>query len=734
MTTLRPITDPYASVYVATFEPLIVPWLSGLGLGGLRSHLLVRAAEARPEATLRIFGGAAASTLIRFDWQGTPFRAASRAGAPGADLMLASASSRTGIGPRDPMIGRGATTKALPARESRRRRAEIDRIFSFPDLTVDKLIKGLREASIPCVLVPTVREALAPIGLTHLYRQLYFDADAGMGPIEQVIAIAPMETLEIVQEMTRRMSSERIEQFGSETTQENTTETTQLEEISDQVQSSISRDMSVGISASASGSIGVWSVAVNADAKLSTSSQQSREQSRTRLNSITKRSSELVRKSYSLSVRSFSEFSERSSLKRVVKNEGQEPVNYALRRVMRQIRVKVQSLGPRVVWQLYVGQPGAGLAQSRLVMFREADPVSAPGLPPNAPPKPVGGTESASQTVEITSGPAVVITVPKDPAREVTSMVVDSIVDAAPEGKSPSAPGITPDIYQRIEGADRVSFRFSVVPGSAYSTTVQYTLHYEPSAAVLQQWNDQVAAARALFDAEKREAEFERAKRIITEKSRVPARPAADLRREERYEILNRMISEAFHSYPAAGFPGPLEIEIFHRMFDIDAMFYYVHPSWWRPRYTIARESYEITDDSDPAPFGKSLGWLIQLDGDKRRNEFLNSPWLRVCLPIHPGREREACDWLATHIEGARGFDMTPSSLLGALIKDIEARRAKEGLAAPGPDYVTLDGEVAPNRTQAAEAYPVIDEFDVVVPTEGFVYERVELEGNPADA
>jgi hypothetical protein len=34
------------------------------------------------------------------------------------------------------------------------------------------------------------------------------------------------------------------------------------------------------------------------------------------------------------------------------------------------------------------------------------------------------------------------------------------------------------------------------------------------------------------------------------------------------------------------------------------------------------------------------------LDGDKRRNAFLNSPWVKVALPLRPGREREAIEWL----------------------------------------------------------------------------------------
>ncbi len=33
---------------------------------------------------------------------------------------------------------------------------------------------------------------------------------------------------------------------------------------------------------------------------------------------------------------------------------------------------------------------------------------------------------------------------------------------------------------------------------------------------------------------------------------------------------------------------------------------------------------------------GSSLGWLVQIDGDERHNEFLNAPWVKVVLPTPP--------------------------------------------------------------------------------------------------
>jgi hypothetical protein len=58
------------------------------------------------------------------------------------------------------------------------------------------------------------------------------------------------------------------------------------------------------------------------------------------------------------------------------------------------------------------------------------------------------------------------------------------------------------------------------------------------------------------------------------------------------------------------------------------------------------RDNYFITEESDPAKLGSSLGWLLQLDGDNMRNAFLNAPWVKSVIPIRPGKEEAAINWL----------------------------------------------------------------------------------------
>ena len=121
---------------------------------------------------------------------------------------------------------------------------------------------------------------------------------------------------------------------------------------------------------------------------------------------------------------------------------------------------------------------------------------------------------------------------------------------------------------------------------------------------------------------------------------------------------------------------------------------------------------------------------MIQLDGDDRRSEFLNSPWIRVCLPIRPNREEEAVAWLAEHVEGNIGYDLSKEPMRG-IMNGIKARRAaEESLGVDGPHYISVDTGVTnppANPTQAEDVYPVIHQFEVTVPTEGFVYDKLEI-------
>ena len=64
------------------------------------------------------------------------------------------------------------------------------------------------------------------------------------------------------------------------------------------------------------------------------------------------------------------------------------------------------------------------------------------------------------------------------------------------------------------------------------------------------------------------------------------------------------------------------------------------------------------------------------------------------------------------------------------MLEGVEAIRTREGqLGVDGPDYVTVDSTVgAPGAALKPEnVFPVIDEFECTVPTDGFVYDALEV-------
>lgn len=586
----------------------------------------------------------------------------------------------------------------------------------------------------------SIHEALSPIGIAHYYRQLYFNKEEGVGPIEEAFTIAPLETLEVIYQTVRKQIHEEILEQGLEVVSESAVEEKNLDEVSDKVSSMIQQDVSASMSANASGGIGVWQVGASASASFGVSSQRSREYATRRLKETTKRASERITKSFSIKTRDVTEVTETTTTRRVIKNDAEHPVSYGLRRVLRRVSVKVQDLGPRLVWQLYLRNPGAGLARSRFVHFRETGPIAVPDIPPGVPPRPSGGseTESVATSIKWDGGRGlyyVTVVVKPGADRVVTGVRIDNITDLEGGGKDDLAPaphnefdlGSTWDPSTKTFTAN-----IAILPGDSATVQVAYTYTWDPAQSVLDAWETQRQAAATKMTEELLTQQFERNKTLITEKSKVKSRPANDLRREERYEVMNRMVSYLFGRGDDPSEPTPLEIEYFHRYFDIDAIFTYMHPSWWKPRFSsksvgLEREAYEITAESEPAALGSSLGWLIQLDGDRRRNEFLNSPWARVCVPMRPGREREAIGWLAKYIEGEVGYDPRGGALAG-LLSDIEAYRSREDkLGQTGADWVTVDATPgAPADPAKPEGvYPVVDEFDVTMPTDGFVYDEL---------
>ncbi|WP_439377907.1 hypothetical protein [Amycolatopsis lexingtonensis] len=233
--------------------------------------------------------------------------------------------------------------------------------------------------------------------------------------------------------------------------------------------------------------------------------------------------------------------------------------------------------------------------------------------------------------------------------------------------------------------------------------------------------NKLLAAKRDLeLDQKQREAYLKAAQERVAAASKIQVRDYDVLREEERVVVYRRLLEQLMRVDGRR--PTQPELlhklaELINSMFDVEAMLYFVAPEWWRPRrheahpdfapeldrlgdprletpgggpvldpslatavehlvrdsptglddHTVGwanegdmrrRDNYFITADSAPARLGSSLGWLLQLDGDHQRNAFLNAPWVKAVVPIRPGKELAALNWLSDpSIEGSTGLD-----------------------------------------------------------------------------
>jgi len=212
-----------------------------------------------------------------------------------------------------------------------------------------------------------------------------------------------------------------------------------------------------------------------------------------------------------------------------------------------------------------------------------------------------------------------------------------------------------------------------------------FTEYEKDKTAAQKQYNEEVSKAR-------KKSFMENVRQRIDDASNIVPRPSWDLREEERTVIYRQLIQKLMldswaiaknNSKKDSGSNlrlSHVRSEVIRSIFDVDAMLYFVAPEWWMPRehrskHTLSitvlnqtvnltnddtvkwkdiesrQDNYLITEKSTPARLGSSLGWLLQLDGDNLRNAFLNAPWVKAVIPVRPGREKAALNWLRS-IEG----------------------------------------------------------------------------------
>lgn len=196
-------------------------------------------------------------------------------------------------------------------------------------------------------------------------------------------------------------------------------------------------------------------------------------------------------------------------------------------------------------------------------------------------------------------------------------------------------------------------------------------LIFEPGLELIKKIDTRNDELLAEWDKEKQDkSQYEEALRLkeqIEREHSISRRDSIDLRAEERYVIL-RAIAQKL-TQQSDNKEEQVLSDLLRTLFDIEKMVYFVAPDWWEEKKL---SEYNITDESEPARFGASLGWEMQLDGDDQRNAFINSSFVRVALPVRQGMTFEALSWLVDEkVEGNNISDELKEELKDDLVKNL---------------------------------------------------------------
>jgi hypothetical protein len=555
--------------------------------------------------------------------------------------------------------------------------------------------------------------SLSPLGIVHLFRQYFFELDTFLGTPTGHVWLSPGSTVELVEVSTRRVYTEKIIEQSTETTQKTENSTTTQDEISEAVKEDNKTDLKLGASLTVNQSWGTGNATATASLNMDKTQDTARETTHKRMREQTAKLSTEIKQNYKSTFKTITETTDTSSKRYVLNNNTPDLINYELRRKMRQVGVQVQDIGTYLCWETFVDEPGSQLGLANLVnIAKPADLVAVPVTTDIKYPPDVDVPFTTNLTWNFGddrryNGPDGFIplnnSVPVPPAPDGYEVKVpnDFIGVGQISGSGEDFSGVW-GFKGKLIGSSLMTIGPWTTPdGLEWDEVINFVVGgvvtFTPNAtkrkAIDDANNAMIAAGKAATvenERKTKEAFLNAAKERIEFASNINIRKYEDLREEERIivyrNLIGALMSDTLYKMPESTTNDQnrhVLSELINSIFDIDKMLYFVAPEWWKPRQhfhqhlgdsgnnyniftgnltswsdlEIRPDNYYITEKSQYAKMGSSLGWLLQLDGDDLRNAFLNAPWVKAVIPIRPGKELEATNWLQQmHIEGTNGL------------------------------------------------------------------------------
>jgi hypothetical protein len=545
--------------------------------------------------------------------------------------------------------------------------------------------------------------SLSPLGIVHLFRQYFFELDTFLGTPTGHVWLSPGSTVELIEVSTRKIITEKTVETSLERTVKSETSTTDQDEISEAIKQDNKDDLKLGFTSTVNQSWGTGNVSATASLNMDKTQQVARETTHKKMRQQSEKLSTEIRENYKSTFKTTTEVTDTSSKRYVLTNSTNKLINYELRRKMRQVAVQVQDVGSYLCWETFVDEPGGELGLANLIHI--AQPTDLLPVPDQTEVPYPSDRVIAVQTNAVWDfgdtrvyGLAPVGFIDPPPAPEGFEVVKEAgivqltQISASGEdftgvwgfgGQFTPAGQLTVCVLTP-PGGFRWTERVDFVVGGALRYTSTAAKKAEIDAANQAKKNAGVAAT-AENDRKAKETFIKTAKERVEAASSITKRAFEELRDEERIIVYRKLIESLMTSYEykySDDMTRHVLCELINSIFDIDKMLYFVAPDWWKPRehakafvslqdlqsklsdslvtWSDSRprpDNYLITEKSAPAAMGSSLGWLLQLDGDNLRNAFLNAPWVKAVVPVRPGKEQAAINWLQNvQVEGATGL------------------------------------------------------------------------------
>jgi hypothetical protein len=563
--------------------------------------------------------------------------------------------------------------------------------------------------------------AVSPIGLMHRYRQHFFYADLQKGRCELIRSLAPYETLEVVTTEAKVTTTEETITREVELATNTSREQKDSTELTERVASTVARSSTSNISANGSYTAVLWSAGGSVSSSVADSSSKTSENIAKTLNDIVQKQSEQIRKKTTVTTRIAETRSDSITTRHSFQNPTEKPVTYGLYKLGYEVKSVVQDMGPLLVWQTRIESPGKTLAVSSLVDKQivaaevEARPITV-GITLYASNVDVYGfTIDVSEAIILAFNTLMDAAAHLKPLKEYQK-AIDDFYSTKPEdfkftptglslvdwhsGGSNGIPqnhssGVVDWRNIKLEAGRRTSvIKISdqiVLPNYFYLyATIEVKIPklikagFTPDVGQGETKTEDVPYLVRLAEIES-----------ILEATLAP-RDRSSLYFEERKTILARKIATLLERAPITGKLSDELLMLYLKIndiFDVSQFFYDVDTFEYQEATNLAtlmklgRPNYPIISKAEgKAPTGSSLGWTHQVDGDAKRDVFLNAPFAWACMPVRPGKERAAFEFLRD-----QNVILGTSKMTSDLINELEVIREAERIFPVSANEITVE-------------------------------------------